>query len=37
MGYNKRFIEKDKDQMVIDYAFIKALKLQIKKTYVKKD
>jgi len=37
MGYNKKFIEKDKDQMVIDYAFLKALKLQIKKIYVKKD
>jgi hypothetical protein len=36
MGYNKRFIDKEKEQMIMDHTFIKALKLELIKKYIKK-
>ena len=38
MGYQKRDkIDKWKDQMVLDYAWLNALNLEIKKNYAKKE
>lgn len=38
MGYQKRDkIDKPKDQLVLDYAWIRALNLEIKKSYGKKE
>lgn len=36
MGYSKRFIDKEKEQIIMDSTFIKALKLELIKKYVKK-
>jgi hypothetical protein len=36
MGYNKIFIDREKEQMIMDHTFIKALKLQLIKKYKKK-
>lgn len=36
MGYQKKFIEKDKDQLIMDYAFLNYLGMKVTKLYTKK-